>query len=81
MWQNLNNKIDELKCPRCENEKLKGTENYCPICGLKLKQKAVQEINTPEQAIIYVDLDEKLVKKIIREIIEEKQNILFPKVF
>ncbi|MBO3417944.1 hypothetical protein [Clostridium perfringens] len=68
-------------CPRCENEKLQGTENYCPICGLKLKQKAVQEINTPEQAIIYVDLDEKLVKKIIREIIEEKQNILFPKVF
>ncbi|EDT13978.1 hypothetical protein [Clostridium perfringens] len=66
MCQNLNNKIDELKCPRC---------------GLKLKQKAVQEINTPEQAIIYVDLDEKLVKKIIREIIEEKQNILFPKVF
>lgn len=57
-------------CPRCENEELKGTENYCPICGLKLKQKAVQEINTPEQAIIYVDLDEKLVKKIIREIIE-----------
>lgn len=68
-------------CPRCENEKLQGTENYCPICGLKLKEKAVQEINTPEQAIIYVDLDEKLVKKIIREIIEEKQNILFPKVF
>lgn len=68
-------------CPRCENEKLQGTENYCPICGLKLKQKAVQEINTPEQAIIYIDLDEKLVKKIIREIIEEKQNILFPKVF
>ncbi|XZI53235.1 hypothetical protein ACSXD3_17765 (plasmid) [Clostridium perfringens] len=57
-------------CPRCENEKLQGTENYCPICGLKLKQKAVQEINTTEQAIIYVDLDEKLVKKIIREIIE-----------
>ncbi|MDJ8951039.1 hypothetical protein PTL64_14685 [Clostridium perfringens] len=57
-------------CPRCENEKLQGTENYCPICGLKLKQKAVQETNTPEQAIIYVDLDEKLVKKIIREIIE-----------
>ncbi len=68
-------------CPRCENEKLQGTENYCPICGLKLKQKAVQEINTPEQAIIYIDLDEKLVKKIIREIIEEKQNILFTKVF
>ncbi|HHD2772605.1 TPA: hypothetical protein ACOTHO_002504 [Clostridium perfringens] len=68
-------------CPRCENEKLQGTENYCPICGLKLKEKAVQEINTPEQAIIYIDLDEKLVKKIIREIIEEKQNILFPKVF
>ncbi|EGT4144720.1 hypothetical protein P5E99_15595 [Clostridium perfringens] len=68
-------------CPRCKNEKLQGTENYCPICGLKLKEKAVQEINTPEQAIIYIDLDEKLVKKIIREIIEEKQNILFPKVF
>ncbi|WP_338837620.1 hypothetical protein WHY16_15370 (plasmid) [Clostridium perfringens] len=68
-------------CPRCENEKLQGTENYCPIYGLKLKEKAVQEINTPEQAIIYIDLDEKLVKKIIREIIEEKQNILFPKVF
>ncbi len=57
-------------CPRCENEKLKGTENYCSICGLKLKEKAVQETNIPEQAIIYVQLDEKLVKKIIREIIE-----------
>ncbi len=70
MYQNSNTKIYELKCPICENEKLKGTENYCPICGLKLKDKDVQEINTPEQAIIYIDLDEKLVKKIIREIIE-----------
>ncbi|MEG2342471.1 MAG: hypothetical protein RSB95_05090 [Bacilli bacterium] len=28
----------ELKqCPRCKNERLEGTENYCPICGLNLK--------------------------------------------
>lgn len=27
------------KCPRCENEELKGNENYCPICGLNLKDK------------------------------------------
>ncbi len=27
MCQNLNNKIDELKCPRCENEKLNTISN------------------------------------------------------
>lgn len=27
---------------------INGTENFCPICGFKLKQKAVQETNTPE---------------------------------
>lgn len=26
-------------CPRCENEEIKPTDNYCKICGLKLKEE------------------------------------------
>ncbi|WWU65402.1 hypothetical protein QJR26_03340 [Clostridium baratii] len=41
--------MDKLKqCPRCKNEELKGTENYCPICGLDLKVTA-QEVKVQEQ--------------------------------
>ncbi|MDQ0151176.1 hypothetical protein ACFO6R_13320 [Eubacterium multiforme] len=35
--------MDKLECPRCKNEKLKGTENYCPICGLNLKGGMTKE--------------------------------------
>ncbi|MGG7213785.1 zinc ribbon domain-containing protein, partial [Clostridium nigeriense] len=27
------------KCPRCENENLKEDYNFCPICGLNLKEE------------------------------------------
>lgn len=52
--------MEKLKCPKCENEELKGTENYCPICGLNLKEKTtlrelaqaqLVEINTGSQTI------------------------------
>lgn len=33
------------KCPRCKNEELKGNENYCPICGLDLKEKLAHEVS------------------------------------
>lgn len=41
--------MDKLKCPRCKNEELKGTENYCPICGLDLEEKTAQEVPVLEQ--------------------------------
>lgn len=34
---------NKLKCTRCKYE-LKGTENYCPICGLNLKEGTDQEL-------------------------------------
>lgn len=39
--------MKELKCPRCKNEELKGNENYCPICGLDLKDRSIQRPITP----------------------------------
>lgn len=42
--------MNKLKCPRCENEELKGSENYCPICGLNLKERTAQEVLVQEQS-------------------------------
>lgn len=39
----------KLKCPRCKNEKLKGAESYCPICGFRLKERTAQEVSVQEQ--------------------------------
>lgn len=36
------------KCPRCKNEKLEEGQNFCQICGLKLKRIA-QEVPVQEQ--------------------------------
>ncbi|EOU1650919.1 hypothetical protein G6Z26_04530 [Clostridium perfringens] len=47
--------MDKLRCPRCENEELKGTENYCPICGLNLKEETAQEVPVQEQFEIRID--------------------------
>lgn len=43
--------MDKLKYPRCENEELKGNENYCPIYGLNLKERTAQEVPVQEQLI------------------------------
>ncbi|WP_305153922.1 zinc ribbon domain-containing protein [uncultured Clostridium sp.] len=40
------------KCPRCENEKLEEDQNFCQICGLKLKaelKRTAQEVPVQEQ--------------------------------
>ncbi|WP_075841752.1 hypothetical protein [Clostridium perfringens] len=42
--------MKELKCPRCKNGELKGNENYCPICGLDLKERTAQEVLVQEQS-------------------------------
>lgn len=44
-----------LKCPRCKNEELKGNENYCPICGLDLKDGTAQDIAILEPLEIRID--------------------------
>ncbi len=43
--------MKELKCPRCKNEELKGNENYCPICGVDLKEKPVKEVSFNNQEL------------------------------
>ncbi|EOU1594541.1 hypothetical protein QYB28_000581 [Clostridium perfringens] len=42
--------MNKLKCPRCENKELKRNENYCPICGLNLKERTAQEVAIQEQS-------------------------------
>lgn len=42
-------------CPRCENEKIKGTENYCPICGFNLKKGTAREASVQEQLINLIE--------------------------
>lgn len=44
--------MDKLKCPRCENEELKGNENYCSICGLNLKEKTALRKLDQEQSVL-----------------------------
>lgn len=47
--------MDKLKCPRCKNEELKGNENYCPVCGLELKEGTALEVKIQEQLIVNGD--------------------------
>ncbi|MDU4910588.1 hypothetical protein [Clostridium baratii] len=41
--------MSNLECTRC-HYKLKGTENYCPRCGLSLKETTAQEAEVQEQS-------------------------------
>lgn len=41
----------KLECTRC-NYELKGIENYCPICGLDLKERTAQEVLVQEQLVL-----------------------------
>lgn len=47
--------MDKSKCPRCENEELRGTENYCPICGLELKKGLAQKTVFLEPTKLRID--------------------------
>lgn len=42
--------MSKLECT-IRHYELKGTENYCPICGLKLKERTAQEIPVQEQLV------------------------------
>lgn len=57
--------MNKLKCPRCENEELKGSENYCPICGLNLKERTAQEVPVQEQSIKFDSLPKINAERII----------------
>lgn len=52
----------KTKCPRCKNEELKGTENYCPICGLDLKATA-QEVPVQEQPKFIPEYSNRVLKR------------------
>lgn len=45
----------KLECTRCHYEGLKGTENYCPICGVNFKKGTAQEVPVQEQLLNLLD--------------------------
>ncbi|AOY53663.1 hypothetical protein [Clostridium perfringens] len=60
--------MNKLKCPRYENKELKRSENYCPICGLNLKERTAQEVLVQEQSdtlekIKLTDIVSEMIKK------------------
>ena len=57
--------MNKLKCPRCENKELKRNENYCPICGLNLKERTAQEVPVQEQSIKFDSLPKINAERII----------------
>lgn len=42
--------MNKIACTKC-GFKLKGTENYCPVCGLNLKERTAQEVPVQEQLL------------------------------
>ena len=47
--------MDKLNCSRCKNEELRGNDNYCPICGLNLKEEIAREASVQEQLINLIE--------------------------
>lgn len=68
--------MEKLKCPRCENEKLKGPENYCPICGLNLKERTAQEVPVQEQSNSYYPIELKFTAPLITQSCFDKNKII-----
>ncbi|MEK4150030.1 hypothetical protein NST02_23590 [Robertmurraya sp. FSL W8-0741] len=59
-----------MKCPYCKNIEITASDNYCKICGLKLKKSVAEPTTTIN---VQLTLNDKVIAK---DLIQEFKKIL-----